>query len=77
MLSINLLIGILVLFLGFPLGDYLAKLTKEELSSGKKWFKLIMLISFIGAIVNLITKNDPLLFGFLFILIVTSRSLRK
>lgn len=77
MLNTNFLIGILVLFLGIPIGNYLAKITQEELQQGKKWFKLIIFASFIGAIISLILRNDPLLFTFLFILIVTSRSLRK
>ena len=71
------LIGVLVLILGFPIGSYLAKLTKEELKDGQKWFKLIILISFICAIVSAVLRIDPLLFAFLFIAIVTSRSLRK
>lgn len=73
----NLLIGVLILLLGIPLGNYLAKITREELKQGKKWFKLIILVSLIGAIVSLLLRNDPLLFGFLFILIITSRSLKK
>lgn len=76
MLSQNLIIGILVLLFGFPLGSWLAKITKEELKEGQKWFKLIILVSLIGAIVSLIFRNDFLLFTFLFILIVTSRSLK-
>jgi len=71
------LIGILVLILGFPIGSYLAKLTKEELKPGQKWFKLIILISFICAIISTIFRIDSLLFAFLFIVIVTSRSLKK
>ncbi len=77
MLDSNILIGILILILGIPLGNYLAKLTSEELKQGKKWFKLIVLASFIGSIISLILKNDALLFTFLFIIIVTSRSLKK
>jgi len=74
---IKLLIGIGILLLGFPIGSYLAKITKEELKKGQKWFKLITLISVIGVIVSLITLNDVFLFTFLFISIVTSRSLKK
>ena len=74
---IKFLIGIGVLLLGIPIGSYLAKVTKEELKKGQKWFKLIIIISLIGAIVSLILSNDILLFSFLFIAIVTSRSLRK
>ena len=72
---IKLPIGIAVLALGFFIGNYLVKLTKEELKSGQLWFKLIILASFIGAIFSLIFGNDALLFSFLFIAIVTSRSL--
>ncbi len=77
MLEQNILIGILILFLGIPLGNYLAKITSEELKPGKKWFRLIIFASFIGSIVSLFLKNDALMFTFLFILIVTSRSLKK
>ena len=74
---INLLIGIVILILGFPIGNYLAKQTKEELKPGQFWFKLIILASFLGVILSLIFRNDALLFTFAFIAIVTSRSLRK
>lgn len=70
-------IGILILVLAFPIGSFLAKSTKEELKQGQKWFKLIIIFSSLGSIVSLILKNDILLFSFLFIIIVTSRSLRK
>jgi len=70
-------IGILVLILGFPIGSYLAKKTKEELKSGQRWFRLIIIVCLIGAIINLFFRNDVLLFTFLFIVIVVSRSLKK
>ncbi|MCK5149388.1 hypothetical protein KAJ87_00490 [Candidatus Pacearchaeota archaeon] len=75
--TIKLIIGVFVLILGFPIGIFLAKKTKEELKSGKKWFKLIIIISLIGGIVGLIIKNDVLMFSFFFIAIVTSRSLKE
>lgn len=71
----KLSIGVLVLLLGFPLGNYLAKQTREELKSGQKWFKLIIFVCSIGGIIGLIIKNDILLFSFFFIAVVTSRSL--
>lgn len=74
---ITLLIGVVVLLLGFPIGTFLAKVTKEELKSGKKWFKLIIIISLIGGFIGLILQNDVLMFSFFFIAIVTSRSLKK
>jgi len=74
---IKIFIGILFLLLGIPIGSYLAKRTKEELKSGKKWFRLIIIVSLIGGVIGLIIGNDILFFSFLFIAIDTSRSLRK
>jgi formate hydrogenlyase subunit 3/multisubunit Na+/H+ antiporter MnhD subunit len=74
---INLLIGVIVLLLGIPLGNYLAKYTKEELKSGQKWFKLIIIFSLAGALISLIAGDDVLLFSFLFIAIVTNKSLKR
>jgi len=73
----KLIIGILVLALGFPIGNFLAKKTKEELKAGQKWFRLIILISLTGGGIGLIIGNDVLMFGFFFIAIVTSRSLKR
>jgi hypothetical protein len=70
-------IGIFILFLGIPIGDYLAKLTKEELSSGKRWFNLIIIFCLLGAVAALILREDSLLFTLMFIAIITSRSLKK
>ena len=74
---IKILIGIIVLVTGFFIGNFLAKITKEELKIGKNWFKLIIVLSLIGGFTGLILKNDILLFSFFFITIVTSRSLLK
>ena len=73
----EILVGILVLIMGIFIGDFLAKLTKEELKEGQAWFKLIIVKSFFGVILSLILKNDVLFFSFLFIVMVTSRSLKK
>jgi len=75
--AIKLIIGIVVMALGIPIGNYLAKQTKEELKEGSIWFKIIIVFCVIGAILGLIFKNDVLLFSLLFIAIVTSRSLVK
>lgn len=74
---LNILIGVFVLLIGILIGNYLARVTKEELKSGQKWFKLIVAIGLIGGFVGLITESDVLLFSFFFIAIVTSRSLKK
>jgi len=74
---IQILIGLGVLLLGIPIGNLLSKNTSEELKSGRKWFILLIVLCLIGAIVSLIFRIDSLLFTFLFIVIVTSRSLKK
>lgn len=71
---IKILIGIVVLFCSVFIGNLLAKVTKEELKSGQIWFRRIIILSLIGAIISLIIKNDILLFTFLFITMVTSKS---
>jgi hypothetical protein len=73
----KLLIGIALLILGIFLGNFLARITKEELKQGKIYFQYLILFSLIAAIVFLILGNDALLFAFLFIAIVTSRSVKK
>ncbi len=74
---IQLIIGVIVLALGIPIGDFLAKITKEELKQGKFWFRLIIIVSLIGGFVGLVRGNDFLMFSLFFIALVTSRSLRK
>jgi hypothetical protein len=73
----TLILGIILLVLGIPIGNVLAKMTKEELKGGRKYFKLLIILSLIGALIFLIIRNDALLFALLFIAIVTSRSLKK
>lgn len=73
----NFTIGIILLILGIPIGNVLAKATKEELKLGKKWFKFLIFICLIGAVISLIFNKDYLLFTFLFISVVTSRSLKR
>jgi len=74
---IKILIGIFILLLGFLIGNYLAKITKEELKAGQKWFKLIIVISLIGGFVGLVIGKDVIMFSLFFIAIVTSRSLKR
>jgi uncharacterized membrane protein YoaK (UPF0700 family) len=74
---VKFILGIAVLILGIPIGNLLARLTKEELGPRKIWFVMIILLCFAGAILGLILQDDTLLFTLLFIAIVTSRSLRN
>lgn len=72
---LNFIIGVLALFLSFPLGLYLRKLTVDENKEGQIWFKVLVVASLIGAFVSIFLKNDVLLFTFLFMAIVASGSL--
>jgi hypothetical protein len=72
----TLLIGVVVLGLGFSIGKVLARQTKEELKSGQKWFKLIVLGGLVGGLVGLVLRNDLLMFSMFFIAIVASGSLK-
>ena len=74
---INILIGIFVLFVGVFIGNYLAKITKEELKSGQGWFKLIIIVSLVGGFVGLWIGNDVIMFSLFFIAVVVSRSLGR
>ena len=73
---INLIIGIFVLILGIPIGNFLASKTKSELKSGQVWFKLIIFLSLIVGFVGLWINDDVLMFTMFFVAVVTSRSLR-
>ena len=72
--SLKIIIGTFILILGIPIGNLLAKYTKEELKDGRKWFNLLIFIGAIGGIIGLIIGNDALMFSFLFIVVVTSRA---
>jgi len=74
---IKILIGIIVLIMGVPIGNILAHSTREELKSGQKWFRLIVVVSLVSGFIGLIIGNDFLMFSFFFVAIVTSRSLKN
>ena len=57
-----LLIGIAVLILGIPIGNILAKATKDELKIGKKFFKVFIILSLTQKALNnskIIPENIP------------------
>lgn len=73
----GLILGVIIILIGFPLGYLLAKYTKEELKSGQKWFKTFIILAAITSIIGLSLGNDPLFFSSLFFIAVTSQSLKK
>lgn len=74
---IKILIGIIILLIGIPIGNLLARATKEELKQGKKWFSIIIIITLILGFIGLVIGNDSLMFSCFFIAVVTSRSLKR
>lgn len=74
--TLKIIIGIAVLVLAVPIGNFLAKITKDEQKQGKFWFRLITILSLIGGFIALILGNDTFLFALFFIAIVASRSLK-
>ena len=69
-------IGITILFLGIPIGNFLAKITREELKFGKRWFKILALACAIAILPSLFLKNYVMFFSLLFMIVVISRSLK-
>ncbi len=72
---VKLLIGVVFLILGIPIGDYLRRITLDEQESGRKWFKILIAFSVAIGFYGLIIGNDWILFTMFFIAIVTSRNL--
>ncbi|HUS50915.1 MAG TPA: hypothetical protein VMZ91_12175 [Candidatus Paceibacterota bacterium] len=67
-----------ILLLGIPVGYLLAYLTRDELVSGRKWFKMISVISFILAIILLIFyRNLAVILTLAYICITSLISLYK
>lgn len=72
----------LILIAAFPLGFLLAKMTKEELKSGRIWFKLVIALAIIISIVSIFFRLyfDEIVItvtSMLFIIIIAAISLLK
>jgi len=70
------ILAILVLIVGYFLGIYLKKLTADEQVIGRKYFRIIAIVSATLSLSGLMAGKDWMLFTFAFIAIVTSRSLK-
>jgi len=77
------LLLVVIIAFAFPAGSFIAKLTKEELKAGKRWFQLLIVLAIAVIISSLcILKNcgeDFLLIAssMLFIIIIASVSIAK
>jgi len=83
MTTLQLILLIIVMLSGWPIGRFIASKTEEELKEGKKWFKLICLVSLIAIIIGIfLLKEDELVFMiascfFVFLLSLTSLVYKK
>jgi hypothetical protein len=79
--ALQIILVILITLAGYPIGLLLANYTKEELKSGRKWFKLLMLFSIVMVIISFIffSRNNLffLLAVFIFIFLLTLASFIK
>ena len=72
------LLLILVLASSYPVGLLLAYLTRDELVSGRKWFKAISVLTLVVAIAFLVLyRNYAIILTLIYIVIVSFISLRK
>ena len=72
-----MLIEIIFLFLAIPTGYILAYLSRDELVAGRKWFKVIIIASFLTGIWFYFTGQTFITYTTAFILIATFISLTK
>lgn len=76
--TLQTILVILIALSGFPIGKFIASQTKEELESGKKWFKLIIVVCMIGLISGaILIKGENLILlsaslAFIFLIAVAS-----
>lgn len=68
---------ILLIVLAFPVGLLIAWMARDELKDGRKWFKVLIIISVILGIILLAIKKYAEALTLLFIIIFTGISLWK
>ena len=68
---------ILILLLAVPVGYLIAWLARDELVVGRKWFKILIVISLISAILAIYFRKTDIFFSSSFISIATLISLVK
>lgn len=73
----DLILSIIGMILAVPVGYLIAYMSNDELVAGRKWFEILIIISFIGAIGFYLWDYVSIALTFLFILIVSFISLIK
>ena len=72
------LLSSFALLLAFPLGIWLARVTRYEVQQGKKYLKILFALALIGLFISLIFFSFyELIFFFSFVVIIVGMSLMK
>lgn len=72
-----MILEILILVLAVPIGILIAKLAEDELAAGKKYFRILIIVSLLGGIWFLFTRQEVLAWTAWFIFIVSFISYSK
>ncbi len=72
-----MILEVIVLILAIPIGYLLAWMARDELIIGRKWFRIMMVLSILLSILFLILNNFAIFYTLIFILIVAFISYKK
>jgi len=74
----KIMLHLIILITAVPVGWFLAKLSKEELVPGKRWFKVIIYsLIIIGLVFFLSYRDMPILLALAYMAIITYMSVYK
>ena len=66
-----MIIEIIILILALPAGYLIAWMAKDELKNGRKWFRILIILSIIGSIGAYLYGYNAIAFTMVFIFIVS------
>jgi len=74
---LQIILLIIVSLLGIPVGFLLKKFTKEEMKSGRKWFKLISLAAVLSFIFGVVMGDAVIVVSSIFLFFIAAVPLWK
>jgi len=72
-----MVVKLIILLMAVPTGFLISWLARDELVVGRKWFRVLIIVSFLGTIWFYLTGFDYISLSFMFILIVSAISYTK
>ncbi|OIO80417.1 hypothetical protein AUJ84_03595 [Candidatus Pacearchaeota archaeon CG1_02_32_132] len=69
-----MILNLLILFLGVPIGLLIAWLARDELKQGRKWFRIMIILSLLGGLWFWLIGRVyiSLTWGFIFIIVLVA-----